>query len=133
MDARGYHLTNLLLHAGASVALYFVVARLVARARPNADSPLVRMVAVASALLFAIHPLRVESVAWVTERRDVLSLLLMLGSLLAYLRFVDTGSRRAWAGSLALFAAALLSKATVVTLPLVLVILEWYTLRRLSK
>jgi tetratricopeptide (TPR) repeat protein len=133
MDARGYHLTNLLLHAGASVALYFAVARLVARARPNADSPLVRMVAVASALLFAIHPLRVESVAWVTERRDVLSLLLMLGSLLAYLRFVDTGSRRAWAGSLALFAAALLSKATVVTLPLVLVILEWYPLRRLSK
>ena len=133
MEARGYHLTNLLLHVAAAIALYMVAVRLLARARPEADPRQVQLVAVATALLFSIHPLRVESVAWVTERRDMLSLLLMLGSVLSYLRFAENGSRRAWAASLALFASALLSKATVVTLPLVLLILEWYPLGRLGR
>jgi hypothetical protein len=133
MDARGYHLTNLVLHIAAAILLYVVATQLIVRARPDADERRVRLVAIATALLFSIHPLRVESVAWVTERRDMLSLLLMLGSLLAYLRFAERRSRAAWASSLALFAAALLSKASVVTLPLVLIILEWYPLGRLSR
>jgi protein O-mannosyl-transferase len=133
MEPRGYHLTNVILHAAAAVALYFVTRRLLRIARPDAPEGRVQLVAVASALLFSVHPLRTESVAWVTERRDMLSLLLMLGSVMAYLRFSTQQSRRAWAASIALFAAALLSKATVVTLPLVLLILEWYPLGRLSR
>jgi tetratricopeptide (TPR) repeat protein len=133
MDGRGYHLTNLVLHAAAAIAVYAVARKLILLASPALDAGRVQLAATAAALLFSVHPLRVESVAWVTERRDMLSLLLMLGSLLVYLRAVERKSRRAWAGSLALFAAALLSKASVVTLPLVLLVIEWYPLGRLSR
>ena len=130
MDPRGYHLGNMLLHA-ASAGLFFLVARrLLARAgRPAA----VDWGAAAAALLFALHPLRVESVAWVTERRDVLCAFFYLVAVLAYLRGVDTGGRLrgGWlAASLVAFAAALLSKAMAMTLPLTLLVMDVYPLRR---
>ncbi|HEX7216502.1 MAG TPA: tetratricopeptide repeat protein [Methylomirabilota bacterium] len=130
----GYHLTNLLLHAGAAGALYFVALRLL-RAATGGGEIALRLGALAAALFFAIHPLRVESVAWATERRDVLSGLWLLLTVLTYLVSVDRPTRRGrWlAGSLVCYALALTSKAIVMTLPAVLLILDVYPLRRLGR
>ncbi|MDB4891806.1 MAG: hypothetical protein JWL61_3661 [Gemmatimonadetes bacterium] len=134
MNPAGYHLTNLLLHCANTVLLYFV-ARWILRLAAGAptDGGLTAAAAFA-ALLFAVHPLRVESVAWVTERRDVLSLCFYLSSLLAYLRSSDAeASRRRWyLASLGLFLCALLSKATAMSLPAVLLVLSVYPLRVLG-
>src|SRR2546421_8049438 len=88
MNPVGYHLTSLLLHAANAVVFFFVVRRLLTRALPS-PSEHGYALAVSSgvaALVFAIHPLRVESVVWVTERRDVLSGLFYLLTILLYLR-----------------------------------------------
>src|SRR5437899_1071934 len=95
MNPFGYHLTSLLLHAANAVAFFFVVRRILKRALP---SPSERGHALAvsagfATLVFAIHPLRVESVAWVTERRDVLSGLFYLLTILVYLRASERGAR----------------------------------------
>src|SRR5206468_3912445 len=136
MNPLGYHLTNLLLHSANGVVFFFVVCRILARALPGlserghalAVSPGV------AALVFAIHPLRVESVAWATERRDVLSGLFYLVAILLYLRACEGGARgRGWYWlSVAAFVGALLSKSMVVNLPVVLLILDVYPLRRLG-
>src|SRR6266581_3556855 len=135
MNPVGYHLTSLLLHVTNAVVFFFVVHRLLTRALP---SPFERGYALAvsagvAALVFAIHPLRVESVAWVTERRDVLSGLFYLVAILLYLRACEGGARgRGWYWlSVAAFVGALLSKSMVVNLPVVLLILDVYPLRRL--
>src|SRR5438132_11367349 len=88
MNPLGYHLTSLLLHAANAVVFYFVVLRILTPALPRLADRGHALVASAgvAALLFAIHPLRVESVAWITERRDVLSGLFYLLTILAYLR-----------------------------------------------
>src|SRR5881296_1780507 len=136
MNPVGYHLTNLLLHAANAVVFFFVVRRILTLALP---SPSERGHALAvsagvAALVFAIHPLRVESVAWVTERRDVLSGLLYLSAILVYLLACERGARgRGWYWlSVAVFGCALLSKSMVVNLPVVLLILDVYPLRRLG-
>src|SRR2546425_2391699 len=132
----GYHLTSLLLHAANAVVFFFVVRRILTRALP---SPAERGHALTvsagfAALVFAIHPLRVESVAWVTERRDVLSGLFYLVTILLYLRACERGARsRGWYWlSVAAFVLALLSKSMVVNLPIVLLVLDVYPLRRLG-
>src|SRR2546428_5110997 len=136
MNPAGYHLTSLLLHAANAVAFFCVVRRIITLALP---SPSERGHALAvsagfAALVFAIHPLRVESVAWATERRDVLSGLLYLLTILIYLRACERGARgRRWYWlSVAVFVCALLSKSMVVNLPVVLLILDVYPLRRLG-
>src|SRR5256886_9662920 len=136
MNPFGYHLTSLLLHAANAVVFFFVVHRILTLALPS-PSERGHALAVAAgfaALVFAIHPLRVESVAWVTERRDVLSGLFYLSAILMYLRACERGARRRgwyWA-AVGLFAGALLSKSMVVNLPIVLLILDVYPLRRLG-
>src|SRR2546429_2225477 len=132
----GYQLTSLLLHAANAVVFFFVVRHILTRALP---SPSERGHALAvsagfAALVFAIHPLRVESVAWVTERRDVLSGLFYLSAILVYLLACEGGARgRGWYWlSVAVFVCALLSKSMVVNLPVVLLILDVYPLRRLG-
>ncbi|HEX7784703.1 MAG TPA: tetratricopeptide repeat protein, partial [Methylomirabilota bacterium] len=135
MEPFGYHLTNLLLHTATAVALYFAALRLLRAATAGGEIAL-RLGGLAAALFFAIHPMRVESVAWATERRDVLSGLWFVLTLLTYLVAVDrTGPRRRWwlAGSVACFALALMSKATVMALPAVLLILDVYPLRRIEQ
>src|SRR5438445_559176 len=135
MEPAGYHFTNLLLHAANAVLVYWVSKRLLAAARPGASPTALRAGAAVAALFFAIHPLRAESVAWATERRDVLSGLLFLTSVLTYLRAAGANGarrRRLLAGSVAAFALALLAKSIVMTLPLLLIVLDWYPLRRLS-
>src|SRR5712691_2460677 len=136
MNPFGYHLTSLLLHAANAAVFFFVVRRILTLALP---SPSERGQALAvsagfAALVFAIHPLRVESVAWATERRDVLSGLLYLLTILAYLRAREREERgRGWYWlSVAAFVCALLSKSMVVNLPVVLLILDVYPLRRLG-
>src|SRR5438132_3823042 len=136
MNPVGYHLTNLLLHAANAVVFFFVVRRVLTRSLP---SPSERGYALAvsagfAALVFAIHPLRVESVAWVTERRDVLSGLFYLVAILLYLRACEGGAPgRGWYWlSVAVFVLALLSKSMVVNLPVVFLILDVYPLRRLG-
>ncbi|MGH9886528.1 MAG: tetratricopeptide repeat protein, partial [bacterium] len=134
MNPVGYHLTNLILHAVNAVLVYHLARRLFGLADPAGQDGSVRDVwaAVAAALLFSIHPLRVESVAWATERRDVLSCLFFLSSILAYLRAVERGSRRDYLLGILAFACALLSKATAVTLPAVLLVLNVYPLKRVG-
>jgi tetratricopeptide (TPR) repeat protein len=129
MDPRGYHLTNIVIHIANVLLLYAVCVRLLRRL----DVSGIPFVAAVAAGLFAVHPLRVESVAWVTERRDVLSLFFALVATFAYLRHVDESPGWKWYGLACLsYAAALLSKASVVTLPAVLLILNWYPLNRLG-
>src|SRR6059058_3365520 len=137
MNPVGYHLSNLLLHAANAAVFYLVARRILGLALPvPAQRGNVGLAASAAfaALLFAIHPLRVESVAWATERRDVLSGLFYLLTLLVYLRAGEQGERGRsgyWA-SVGLFVCALLSKSMAVSLPVVLLILDVYPLRRLG-
>ncbi len=120
VDARGFHLTNVLLHA-ANAALLFLALRAL-------TGCFWRSVAVA--LLFAVHPLRAESVAWVSERKDVLSALLGLLALWAYAGYARAPSLPRYllvAGALAL---SLLAKPMLVTLPCLLLVLDWWPLAR---
>src|SRR5437879_12122341 len=136
MNPRGYHLTSLLLHTTNAVVFYFVVLRILTLALPGPferDHVLAVSAGVA-ALLFAIHPLRLDCVAWVTERRDVLSGLFYLLTIVAYLRACERNERgRGWYWlSVALFGCAVLSKSMAVSLPILLMILDVYPLRRLG-
>jgi tetratricopeptide (TPR) repeat protein len=138
----GYHLTNLILHvANALLVFWLALAVLGARgadqqATPRRPGWAVHLAAIVAALLFALHPLRVESVAWVTERRDVLSSFFLLLTLLLYLHAHGGASvqrPRAWlAAALGVFLLSLLSRAVGITLPVVLLVLDWYPLRRLG-
>ena len=124
--ALGYHLDNVLLHAASTVVLWRI---LVALAFPGAWIV---------AAVFALHPLHVESVAWIVERKNVLSGLLYLLAAYAYLGFVGllwtpapagvagAGDRRWYAASLVLFVAALLSKTVVCSLPAALLLVLWW-------
>ena len=117
----GYHLVNILLHLANVLLLWLLLHRL---AVPGAW---------AVAAVFAVHPLHVESVAWVIERKDLLSGLFYLGALLLWLRFADTRRRGYYLWSLGLFVAALLSKSIVVTLPLAILIVQWYRHGRIER
>ena len=130
-----YHIENVLLHALGALLFW----RLLARLGLPAAWP--------AAAIFALHPLMVESVAWITERKNVFSLPFYLGALLAYGRFseswgdasetahtqADTRARRtiAYASAFLLFLAALLAKTTAVSLPVVLLLLPWWKTGRI--
>ena len=133
MNPFGYHLTSLLIFAANAAVLYFVALRLLRLATGFVEGTL-RLSAIVATLFFSIHPLRAESVGWATERRDVLSGLFFLLTVLLYLKAHDGGPRRAWllAGSVGTFALALVSKASVMVLPAALVVLDIYPLRRLG-
>jgi protein O-mannosyl-transferase len=135
MNAAGYHLSNLLLHAANAWLFLLVARRLFRLAAPATAEIAVLSGAMAASLFFSVHPLRVESVAWITERRDVLSGCFFLASVLAYLRAQDrqyAPGRRWLAISIGCFQLGVLSKSIVVTLPVVLLILDVYPLRRLE-
>lgn len=116
----GFHATNLLLHATGGVLLYLLLLR-------TTGFPGRSLVA---ALLFAVHPLHVESVAWVTERKDVLSTALGFAALHAYVSWTARPSRGRYAWLLALFAASLAAKPMLVTLPLLLMLVDLWPLDR---
>ncbi|HEY7654838.1 MAG TPA: tetratricopeptide repeat protein [Methylomirabilota bacterium] len=131
----GYHLTNVLLHAASAALFYLVACRLLGLAMPSTAPGILRWGAAGAALFFAVHPLRAESVAWITERRDLTSGFFFLLTVLAYLKAHERPPevRAGWRGAALTFAAlALASKSIVMGLPLVLVILDVYPLRRLG-
>ena len=114
----GYHLVNLLLHTGVVLLLWRLLWRL---GVPGAWF---------AAAVFAVHPLHVESVAWVIGRKDILATVFYLSSVLAYIRFVETprGERRGgqYLLAVALFVLGLLSKSTTITLPAALLLWHWW-------
>lgn len=124
----GYHLVNAGLHAAGAVLLWQILRRLGLRS------------AWWAAALWAVHPVQVESVAWVTERKNVLSGVLFFAALLSYLRFAGVVSRGApqvrswlwWTASALLFLAAMLAKTVTCVLPLVLVVILWWQRPRLA-
>jgi tetratricopeptide (TPR) repeat protein len=135
MNPAGYHLTSILIHSANAVLLYFLALGLLRPKDPSAgprDPRVSRIGAAIAALVFAVHPLRVESVVWITERRDVVSGFFYLATLVGYLRYVRRDSSRWYWISLGLFVAALLSKGTAVTAPAVLLMLNVFPLRRLG-
>ncbi len=124
MNPAGYHFSNIVLHAATALLVYFLILRLLGLAtQAEEETAELRFSAAFGALLFAIHPLRVESVAWVSERRDVLSGFFYVAAALLYLR-------GRLAASVGVFAAALMSKIIVATLPIALLMLDIYPLRR---
>jgi protein O-mannosyl-transferase len=132
LNPRGYHLLNLLLHAASATVFFFIVRRLLRAAGAAGAEPGLSVGAGFAALLFAVHPLRVESVVWVSERKDVLCGFFFMLAVLAYLSAASvTPLRRGWTyASLAATAAALLSKAAAMPLPAVLLLLDVYPLGR---
>ncbi|MFI5344746.1 MAG: tetratricopeptide repeat protein [Elusimicrobiota bacterium] len=133
-NAGGHHLTSLLWHAAAGLLWYGFWFRLLTRAGTAARRENAAYAAAAASLLFCLHPLRVESVAWIAERRDVLCGFFYVAALRLYLEscLSSRGGGRWRAGALACFGLSLLSKAAGVTLPAALLILDVYPLRRLS-
>lgn len=109
----GYHLVNVLLHLVNTALVWQLCRRL---GLPGA---------ILVAGLFALHPLQVESVAWIAERKNVLSGLFFLGALLAWLRFAETRSPCRYAAVVAWFAGSLLAKTATLVFPLALVLVTW--------
>ncbi len=124
LEPGAHHLTNVLLHAAAAFFLFFAFLKL--------TGALWRSAIVAA--LFALHPMHVESVAWIAERKDVLSALFAALTLLFYAEYVKADSptkrTRCFAFALAFFALGLMAKPMLVTLPCVLLLLDFWPLRR---
>lgn len=120
LNSGASHLINLLLHGLAAIALFAFLERATRARRPSA------MVA----LLFALHPLRVESVAWISERKDVLSALFWFLALFAYVRYVERPGVARYLAVTAWFVLGLMSKPMIVTLPFVLLLLDFWPLQR---
>jgi protein O-mannosyl-transferase len=140
-DAAGYHFSSLLLHAATAIAVLALSRRLLRQALgpgPGGDRAGLWGGAMVAALTFAVHPLRVEAVAWASARGTVVGGLLIVLSVLIYVDGWERGRATdrvplAWLlASLGLFAASLLARATGLVLPLVLVVLDVYPLRRLG-
>ena len=110
----GYHAVNVLMHAANSVLIWLVLRQLKIPA------------AWAAALVFAVHPVNVATVAWISEQKNTLSMLFFAGAILAYLKFDETSRWNWYAGALGLFLLALLSKSAVVMLPVVLLLCVWW-------
>ncbi len=138
MNPIGYHLTSLILHVASAVIFYSITLRLLSAAFSSTPSgTALRVAAGFGALVFAIHPLRVEAVAWASARSEILSGLFFLAAILCYLRYStvpDAGpGRRRWLiACLITYGFSLLAKAVGVTLPILLVLLDVYPLRRLG-
>lgn len=142
LDARGYHLVNSVLHAlntalaAIFACLFFGAAEKPENGKDKRYSRGALFAAVVAALLFGLHPLRVESVAWVSERKDVLCGFFYLSSLIFYMRYAApprNGWALSYAASLAFFALALMAKPMAITLPAVLLVLDLYPLERFKR
>ncbi|MDD5630286.1 MAG: O-GlcNAc transferase, partial [Elusimicrobia bacterium] len=110
---KGYHVDNVILHIINALLIWLLLKRL---GLPGAWL---------AGAVFALHPVHVESVAWIAERKDVLSGLFFLSAFGGYLRFEEGGGRRWYWAALGLFLLGLLSKATICVLPVVLLLMRW--------
>ncbi len=120
LNAGGHHLTNVVIHVAGVLALFAALVRMTGQWGPSAFA----------AALFGVHPLHVESVAWISERKDVLSALFWMLTLLAYARYAERPCGRRYGVVALLYAMGLMSKAMLVTLPCVLLLLDYWPLRR---
>jgi protein O-mannosyl-transferase len=120
LDAGLHHLTNVSLHIASGVLLFFLLLRLTRAAWPAGFV----------AAVFLLHPLHVESVAWIAERKDVLSAFFWMLTLLAYVQFVERRTAARYILLLLAFSAGLMSKPMIVTLPLVALLLDFWPLQR---
>jgi tetratricopeptide (TPR) repeat protein len=118
--AGGYHLVNVFFHILNTLILFYVLKRMTGELWPSAF--------VAAA--FALHPLHVESVAWIAERKDVLSTFFLLLTMWAYIRYVEKLKLKWYLAAIALFILGLMSKPMLVTLPFVLLLLDYWPLER---
>jgi tetratricopeptide (TPR) repeat protein len=123
LNAGGHHATNVVLHTIAALLLFHVLRQMTGALWKSAIL----------AALFAVHPLHVESVAWVSERKDVLSAVFFFLMLGAYTRYVREASITRYLVVTALFVAGLMSKSMLVTAPIVLLILDYWPLRRFEQ
>ena len=123
LNPAGHHLSSILLHAVNALLVFFVLRALTRLVWPSAFA----------AALFALHPLHVESVAWVAERKDVLSALFGLLALWAYVAYARGGGRGRYLLVLALLALGLMAKPMLVTLPCVFLLLDFWPLGRLRR
>ena len=123
LNPAGHHLTNLLLHAASSVLLFLVLLRMTGDLWPSAWV----------AAVFAIHPLHVESVAWVAERRDVLSGLFFMLTLGAYALYAERPSLWRYLAVAGLFALGLMAKPMLVTVPFLLLLFDYWPLDRFRR
>jgi len=157
LDPVGYHLTNNLLHA-MNAGMFFLTCLTLLKSylflehQAGRKSTILTMdralyAALLASLIFAVHPLRVESVAWASERKDVLSFFFGLAAAFFYLKHTEKATVRLYTGdksltfassgyywlSISAYGLSLLSKPMFVTLPIVLLILDWFPLRRLQR
>jgi Tfp pilus assembly protein PilF len=130
LDAGRMHLTQITLHGIAAILLAAVVRSLLLRSEARANARSIDIAAAMGGLFFGLHPLRVESVAWLSARSDVLAGIFCLASILSYLQAVKLRSTLRMALPLLFFMCAILSKEMAVTLPAVLLLLDYYPLRR---
>ena len=121
--AGGHHLTNLIFHIANTLLLFIVLKQMTHRLWPSAFV----------AALFALHPLHVESVAWVAERKDVLSTFFWMLTMWAYVRFVDRPKVASYLLVVVFLALGLMAKPMLVTLPFVLLLLDYWPLRDSAK
>ena len=122
LNAGWHHFTNVLLHTLAAILLFLALQQMTGAVWRSAFV----------AALFAIHPLRVESVAWIAERKDVLSGVCFMLTLLAYIYYTRAPSLRRYLGVVLVFVLGLMSKPMLVTLPLVLLVLDYWPLSRIG-
>ncbi|MCK9419645.1 MAG: tetratricopeptide repeat protein [Nitrospirae bacterium] len=136
LNPMGHHLTNIILHT-VNTALVVVLATKLVEARTNGLNGLnglnkgALIAAGVAGLLFGLHPVHVESVAWVAERKDLLCALFFLLSVIWYANYVSYKTYRTYMLTLGFFALALMSKPMAITLPAVLLILDWYPYNRI--
>ena len=120
LEPRGFHLTNLLFHVANSLLLFWVLARMTGAFWRSAFV----------AAVFAVHPLHVESVAWAAERKDVLSSFFWILTMGSYAGYVQRGGWIRYSATLLLFALGLMAKAMLVTLPIIMLVLDYWPLSR---
>jgi hypothetical protein len=122
LSPQGYHLTNVALHIANTLLVFIIFRRMTGEVWPSA----------LVAALFGVHPLHVESVAWISERKDVLSACFWLLTIWAYTRYAEQRARGWYVTTLALFTLGLMAKPMLVTLPFVLLLMDYWPLRRVQ-
>jgi tetratricopeptide (TPR) repeat protein len=121
LDSGKHHLTNLIFHMASSLLLFFVGVRMTGQLGPS----------VFVAALFAVHPINVESVAWVAERKNVLSTFFWMLTLLSYAAYAQKPSRVRYSLTLVTFACGLMVKPALITMPFIFLLLDFWPLRRM--
>jgi len=122
LNPKGHHLTNLFFHIANSLLLFMVFVRMTGALWQSCFV----------AAMFALHPLHVESVAWVSERKDVLSAFFWMLTIAAYISYTEKGGTRKYLLVVLFFVLGLMSKPMLVTLPFVLLLLDYWPLGRLK-